>query len=91
VLHFTGNGNVQANWQSRFGKWLLDAVAFRAKEQQRADRPPRPGSKEANRIAYGASAAEAGQRLGLDEPGQRIERDITSQTIRVLEDDEGGQ
>lgn len=90
VLHFTGNGNVQANWQSRFGKWLLDAVAFRDKEQQRADRPPRPGSKEASREAYWASMEADRLRLGLDEPGQPVERDITQSCSRVLDDDGRG-
>ena len=91
VLHFTGNGNVQANWQSRFSKWLLDAVAYRDEKQQRADRPPRPGSKEAIREAYLASMEESRMRLGLDELGEPIERDITPFASRVLDDDEGGQ
>lgn len=89
VAHFTGNGDVQANWQSRFHKWLLDAKNYRDAKQQSAARPPRPGSREATRAAYLAGAAEAGQRLGLDEPGQPIERDITPLASRVL--DEGGQ
>lgn len=91
VLHFEANGKVQANWQSRFSKWLLDAVAYRDEKQQRADRPPRPGSKEANRAAYLASAEEARRRLGLDEPGQRIERDVTPVAGRVFDDDGRGQ
>lgn len=88
VAHFTGNGDVQANWQSRFHKWLLDAKNYRDAKQQSAARPPRPGSREATREAYLADAAKAGQRLGLDEPGP-IERDITPLASRVI--DEGGQ
>lgn len=90
VLHFTGNGDVQANWQSRFGKWLLDAVAFRVKEQQRADRPPRPGSKAAYSEAYWAAANKAAEELRrqdeMENPG---ELDITEFCSVVC--DEGGE
>ena len=99
VAHFTGNGDVQANWQSRFHKWLLDAKRYRDEKQQRSSfvsslssaRKPIPGSKEANRIAYLASAEEARRRLGLDEPGQPVERDITPLASRVFDDDGRGQ
>lgn len=91
VAHFTGNGDVQENWQSRFHKWLLDAKNYRDEKQQRAARPPRPGSREAIREAYLASAEKERQRLGIDEPGQPIERDITAFATRVPDDEGRGQ
>lgn len=90
VLHFTGNGDVQANWQSRFHKWLLDAVAYRDEKQQRADRPPRPGSKAASSEAYWAAANAAAEKLmrqdEMENPG---ELDITEFCSVVR--DEGGE
>lgn len=91
VAHFTGNGNKQANWQSRFHKWILDAKSYRDEKQQRADRPPRPGSKAAYSEAYWKSANEEGERLGLDEMGNErpAEHDITAFSSRVFDDDGG--
>lgn len=87
VAHYTATGDVRANWQSQFCKWLLDSVQHRADAERRQSEAgqPRPGTKLAYQNAYRASADAAAERLGINDSGQHIERDITPFSSRVLD------
>lgn len=93
VAHYTATGDVRANWQSQFCKWLLDSVRHRADAERRQSEAgqPRPGTKLAYQNSYNADAAAAAERLGINHGGQHIERDITPLASRVFDDDGMGQ
>ncbi|WP_018507087.1 YdaU family protein [Thiobacillus thioparus] len=93
VAHYTATGDVRANWQSQFSKWLLDSVQHRADAERRQSeaRQPRPGSKLAYQNSYRAAADAAAERLGINDGGPPIERDITLLASRVLDGDGRGQ
>lgn len=93
VAHYTATGDVRANWQSQFCKWLLVSVQHRADAERRQSEAgqPRPGTKLAYQNAYRASADAAAERLGIKRGDRHIERDITPFSSRVLDDDGVGQ
>lgn len=93
VAHYTATGDVRANWQSQFCKWLLDSVRHRADAERRQSEAgqPRPGTKLAYQNSYRADADAAAEGLGINHGGQHVERDITPLASRVFDDDGRGQ